>query len=598
MDSFSGFSDFDTALIATDRSLFNRRSSTILPHHKLTAAEIPYVAFCLPPAIARFRDQGLLFRSRIAFQRRFYVDIWIDTFAHRSMTKGISVHMPISPCRATTIVALTLLLVACGPETSAATISIPTSAATALPTAAPTIAPSVVPVATAAPTVVPVLAKDVTVAGIALGGLDLDAARTKLSGNLVAAPLDLHAGAVALLVKPDQIDLVPDFEALITAAAQAKAGDKLPLAWHYDPAKLRALLETTAGSISTPGSGVGVISDTEAISSSFVLRAAQHLDVDAALDAVSTHLASPDYTTPLTLELALNQSGDARPTPEDLQRELDAMAKRFGGVVGVYVHDVQRDKELASVNKGTAFSTASTIKVAIMTSAYAHVAAFNATQTKALERMIINSDNLKANDVLAAGAGGASTEAAFAGAALMSSMLADLGLPTTYQYTPFEANDFIKLYKPKYQTGPKVAGEKPYTDSSRVQRTTPYEMAQLYRFIEQCAHGTGILTEKFPETMTAKRCGEMVALLKRNADTSRMVSGLPKAADVAHKSGWAQPAFQGDAGIVHSPGGDFIIAVYIYQRGEKYSDKFVQQLVGNFTRLAYTYYNPPTVSAK
>ncbi|KAB8140912.1 serine hydrolase [Chloroflexia bacterium SDU3-3] len=502
--------------------------------------------------------------------------------------------------RATSLVALSLLLGACGPQAQAT--SHPTEAPTSAPTA------TLAPTATPAPTAVPLIADGVTAAGVKLGGMDAEQARAALADVVKddAEPVTLVTGGVTTTLEPEAIGLAPDVDAMVAKALTATAGDDIPLVLIYDEAKLKAALDALAPAASNASSGVEAIRDTKAISASFVLHAAESLDVDAALPKVEQHLATLAYTQPLTLELTLAPpSPDARPTKEQLQQELEALAEAYAAtakkttaVLGVYIYDLKSGDELASVNKGTAFSTASTIKVGILLNAYAHVDSFTAKQMSAIEKMVIDSDNLRANDVMAMSVGGTSTESAFEGIQLMSDTLADLGLTTTYQYTPFEANDFIKLYKPKYKVGPKKAGEAPFTNSSPVQRTTPYEMAQIYVLIDQCAKGGGKLVEKFPETMTAKRCAEMIELLKRNADTKRMVSGLPEGTEVAHKSGWAQPEVQGDAGIVRTPGGDFVIAIYAYQSGEVYKDTFTQRLLGNVARLAYSYYNPLTVSGE
>jgi beta-lactamase class A len=88
----------------------------------------------------------------------------------------------------------------------------------------------------------------------------------------------------------------------------------------------------------------------------------------------------------------------------------------------------------------------------------------------------------------------------------------------------------------------------------------------------------------------------MIGWLEKNADAKRMVSGLPQGTRVAHKSGWIPPQVQGDVGIVRSPGGDFIVSIFVAQPGERYADKAVQGLIGDYARLVYSYYNPvPTM---
>jgi beta-lactamase class A len=492
---------------------------------------------------------------------------------------------------ATVLVALLLLVSSCASAaTQASTLATSSAAPTArAPAAAP---PTAAPTATVLPTAVPTIADGVQIAGVDVGGLTREAARDKLDDALAAQmrPLDVQFGDTKLSITTDAIALAIAFDDMLAQAQSATAGAQVPLALHYDEAKLRELLNGLVKQSGEPAS-VSVITSTDSISRSFALSGGATLDLDAAVEQIDEQLRAAGGARRVTLAPAAAADA-ARPTPEQLQEQLETMAKGFKGTLGVYIYDLASAKQIAGLNERTAFTAASTIKLAILLNAYINVPKFNAKQTEAIRKMVVESDNLKANDVMAAAAGGTSTESAFKGAEQMSAMLAELGLKNTFLFVPFESGDFIKLYKVKFKTGPKQGGEAPFTPASNTLRTTPYEMAQLYVYIEQCSRGEGVLLEKFGEHLSAARCQEMIGWLKKNGDTKRMMSGLPKGADVAHKSGWIPPVVQGDAGIVRSPGGDFIIAIYIYQPGERYSDKAVQTLIGNFARLAYTYYNP------
>ena len=298
------------------------------------------------------------------------------------------------------------------------------------------------------------------------------------------------------------------------------------------------------------------------------------------------------------ITLQLNPSpakpGAARPAPEQLQEQVEALAKGWKGIAGVYVYDLDRDQPVAALNERTAFSAASTIKVAILLNAYISLKTFSDKQETALKKMIVESDNLAANTILAASVEGTTTEAAFEGAELMSDRLAGLGLKTTYLYIPFEATDFIRIYKPKFRTGPARDGEPPYVDSGRYLRTSAHEMAQIYIWIAQCSAGKGPLLERF-ETLSAERCQEMIDRLEQNADTKRMVAGMASGTKVAHKSGWMDDT-QGDAGIVYTPGGNFVLVVYVYKEiipnKTFLADEVAQPAIEAFARLVYSYYNP------
>jgi beta-lactamase class A len=489
---------------------------------------------------------------------------------------------------ATMFVALLLTLSACASATIQAS---PPATQPPQPTTAPTAVPTAVP--TTAPTAVPALASDVLAAGVDLSGLTPEAARKKLADALAALtrPLEVQLGEQQIILKPEDIGFAVSLDEMLDQAQAAQSGARVPLAVHYDEAKLRAALAGLATQDNIAPS-ISVITSTDTFSRSFAVRGGTTLDVDAAVKQIDERLRAVGSARRVTLTLA---PGAARPTPAQLQEQIAALAKGFKGTVGVYVYDLASGTQIAGLNERTAFTAASTIKVAIMLNAYVNLPKLTAKQTEALKKMIVESDNLKANDVMAASAGGTATESAFQGAEEMSAMLADLGLKNTFLYVPFESADFIKLYKVKYKTGPKQGGEAPFITSSNTLRTTPYEMAQIYIYLEQCSRGQGVLLEKFSKNLTADRCQEMIDWLEKNGDAKRMMSGLPKGARVAHKSGWVPPQVQADVGTVRSRGGDFVISIYIYQPGERYSDKVVQGLIGSYARLVYSYYNPIAV---
>jgi hypothetical protein len=318
------------------------------------------------------------------------------------------------------------------------------------------------------------------------------------------------------------------------------------------------------------------------------------LDVDTARARVRAELASPRPAATLALTLT---EDPAVPKVDDerLLAEVQSMADEWDGVVGFHLHDLETGDEVR-LNDETVFAGASTIKVAIMLNAYVSLPKFTAKQEFWLGEMIKYSDNISANHLLAAAAGGTGTELAFTGAEQMSAMLADdLGLQNLYLYIPYEATDYIKQNKIKYKCGPKdPVGPKPYTETGCALRATPYAIAQVYEAIDACARGGGVLLEKF-ESLTQKRCQEMLNRLATNADKTRMVAGLPKGTLAQHKSGWIEN-MQADAGRVETPGGDYVLAVYVYKKltGDRFMwpDELMAPTVAAFSRIAYTAYNP------
>ena len=490
-------------------------------------------------------------------------------------------------------VALSLTLTACASLDAQAKVLDPTP-----PMMSPSAVPTSAPAPTAAPTARPLLAQGVLVAGVDVGRLTAEDARNKLERALqpLLLPIELQAGATSTALQPEQIGLELPLDAMISAAQAAPPGARIDLQVTYDQAKLHAALAGMTMQSEQPAA-ITVISDTKAISRSFALTGgAMAVDVDAAAKLIDARLRAVGGARRITLPLMAVGDAPLRPTPAQLQQQIELLTKDWQGTAGVYVYDLASATQIAGLNDKTAFTAASTIKVAIMLNLFMNVPKLDDRQTAALKMMIVTSDNLRANDLLAATVGGTSTESAFAGANQMSAMLADLGLKNTFLYVPFESGDFIKLYKTKFKTGPAKGGVAPFTKASNTLRTTPLEIAQIYIDLEQCSHGQGVLLEKYGENLTAARCKEMIGWLETNDDYTRILSGLPNDAKVAHKSGWIPPQIQADAGIVRSPGGDFVIAIYMDQPGERYLEPAVKSLIGSIARLTYSYYNP--VAAK
>ncbi len=450
--------------------------------------------------------------------------------------------------------------------------------------------------AASASTPAPVFANGTTVAGITVAGLTLAEAEQRLRTGLTApTEIELRAGSKRYTLGAEQIGLTVPVEQLLARAAPALTTTTpvtVSVAFEYDRAALREQVAALAAEVAAPPA-IRVITATDTLSRSFAFTPGRILDVDAAVAQIGKSLAS-GAAGPFTLAL----SEDARPPRVPLARlrdEVEAMAAAWPGVIGFQLIDLETGAS-TGFHEHTVFAGASTIKTAIMLNAYVNLDTLNEREQRSLSRMIAESDNLAANDLLAAAAGGQGTEYAFVGAEAMSTMLQEeLGLEHTYLYIPFEATDYIRIYKPRFRCGPDgPVGARPYTEHGNCLRAEPASMARLYQLIDQCASGTGLLLERF-ERLNPARCQEMLDYLAANDDQTRLVAGVPPGVRVEHKSGWIED-MQADAGIVRSPNGAYAIAIYVYRPlpAGRYlwPDELMAPVVAAFSRLAYTAYNP------
>ncbi|NJL54657.1 serine hydrolase [bacterium] len=297
---------------------------------------------------------------------------------------------------------------------------------------------------------------------------------------------------------------------------------------------------------------------------------------EQSIDAVS-QTVYPNDITDLTFPL--------------LQHEIEAMATEWNGVIGLYVHDLTTGQTL-SYNDHSVFSAASTMKIAILLYAYTQRTDFDPNTQKALRSMIIDSDNLAANDVLAYTLQGSGTLDAYYAVQRMNEFLQELGLRNTYLAIPFESYTYLteviglSVYREDLQEG--VA---PYTRASPYARSTPAEMGYLLRLINSCSQGNGELLDRYPHTITVQRCQDMLDLLASNSDSSRLVSGIPQDIRIEHKSGWVLDT-QADVGIVRTKAGDYIISLYVWGDENIFHDHSGQTAIAAFSHLVYSAYVP------
>jgi beta-lactamase class A len=467
-----------------------------------------------------------------------------------------------------------------------------------IPTQTATTEPTVAPTATAAPSPTPepfTFPDGSEVADVDVSGLTVEAAQEVVEEALSAYNRTLTVSAAewsATLEADDYLQLPPADQLVDEAHAEIEGQGpvELPLEMEIDRTALATWVESIAPELGQVAETV-VISDAQALTQTFTFarRPGLRLDVDQSVAAIAEALAQP--TGDDQIELVMDVSGvDPLPMAE-LERVLLEHAGYWKGVAGFYVHNLETGETLA-YNADTVFSGASVMKVPIMIFAYSRLGELNEQQREWMHKMIIDSENLEANDLLAAAVGGAGTEVALQGVNEMTQMLRDLGLEHTYQLIPYESGEWLILQSMLPAGGPAREGEAPFTSADPYLRTTPREMGRLFVMLDECARGTGPLLEIVGGELNEDVCNEMIDWLQQPHDPDRMVAGLPPGTVVAHKGGWITN-MQSDVGIVESPGGRYVAAIYIWTDGYVTDDYATPSpYLGDFSHTIYTFFNP------
>jgi beta-lactamase class A len=288
------------------------------------------------------------------------------------------------------------------------------------------------------------------------------------------------------------------------------------------------------------------------------------MDIDRAVAIIESALISPDQRKAI---LASQSTAAGRPSLETLQILLKQLIdlSGFDGLVDLYFLDLQTQENIhfaykagenISVDPDIAFTAASTIKIPIMVSVIRHFnSQINGDVDAQLKDMIARSDNV-ASDILMA------TLDKGRGPLVVTETMQQLGLDSTFIAMYF-APGSIPL---QHFNTPANSRLDINTNPDSFSQTTPSEMGILLEEIYLCAQtGGGSLVAAFPGQINQASCQQMIQYLQEDKLGALIQGGVPEGTIVAHKHGWDINMNQfSDAGIVYTPGGNYILTIYVY----------------------------------
>ncbi len=245
-----------------------------------------------------------------------------------------------------------------------------------------------------------------------------------------------------------------------------------------------------------------------------------------------------------------------------LQGDVDRLIAGMPAIAGVYVQHLITGCG-ASANADAQFPAASTLKAAILVDAVRR--GQQGRLGSLLDRMVIDSDDRAANDVLAALGGGSGT----AGAASVTDTLHRLGLTRSLVRRPYIIEDARRPLPVRTTASPAL-----YTNFI----TTPFELGRLMVAIHRGAVGGGGVARLGIAGRVAR--AELLARLLDVRDASKLVAGLPSGVPVAHKTGYTEET-KHDGGIIYLRSGPVVAAVMTWSAsgvGDAAGDRFIAEV--------------------
>lgn len=449
------------------------------------------------------------------------------------------------------------------------------------------------------------------IAGVPVGGLSRQVAAERLL-EAYSTPVEMTYADERIQLSPAVVDFQLDLDSMLAAAdlqrtqqdfwqgfwdylwGRASKAGEVPLRADFSEARLRTFLNQEIArrydQPPTPAQPlVGTINFSPGIPGT-------SLDVDNTIVLIENALFSLQQRH---VALPLQRTAPPRPSFRNLevllQQTIDLAG--FDGLAGVYLLDLQTAQELHFLYQmgenlpGTpdlAFTASSIIKIPIMVSVYRQLGSDPDLETiKLLADMIEKSGNESADWLMDR------VIDPIRAPLLVTEDMEKLGLQSTFLAGYFSLGSPLlqRFQTPGNQRADVTADPDPYN------QTTPTDIGMLLEDIYQCSQsGGGALTAVFPGEISQFECQAMISSLINNKLPVLLTAGIPEGTQIAHKHGWVSVNgiidTIGDAGIIYTPGGNYVMVVFLYHPVQLVWDP-ASALVAELSRAVYNYYNLP-----
>lgn len=450
-----------------------------------------------------------------------------------------------------------------------------------------------------------------TIGGVPVGGVSPQEAAQRLL-RVYTSPVEIQYAGTVIHLDPTLVGFTLETESMLAAADLQRTGSpfwvgfwdflwnrqpptsEVPLVASFSQDRLRSyLLEEISPRYDIPAIAAQPVPGQVNFAPG---TPGQELDINRAVILIEDALRSPGKRT---VALTAQRTLAGRPALNNLGiliRQIIDLTP-FDGVVGFYMLDLQTGEELhfgydrnenISVEPDIAFTASSTVKIPVMISVYNHLGPTLSDEVAALvEETITRSENPATDALMERIAQGR-------GALIVTEDMRKLGLKNTFLAGYFyNGAPLLQRFDTDANQRTDVV-----TRPDIYNQTTPSEMGQLMADLYQCSQtGGGALVAAFPDKMSRDVCNEMIDYLKLDRIGVLLEAGLPEGTQIAHKHGWISGPSGiiqniSDVGIVYSPGGNYVVAIFVYHPVQAVWDP-VSSMVVQISQAVYNYFNLP-----
>lgn len=441
-----------------------------------------------------------------------------------------------------------------------------------------------------------------TIGGVDVGMMTEEQATEALTARYLEAPVVLYRGQESYDLSPVEAEFELDFEAMLSRADyQRTRQDFWSGFWGYlwgrpvevEPVALiathnrealRGVLETIKDLSDLPAQPPQPVPSNMSFQYG---SAGEETNIEASFADIEAALYRPSLRE---ARLIVQPKDPERPNINLLTRllvnRLQVFEQETNGVASVFIMDLATGEEV-NISSSEPVSANDLMKIPIVLETYRALDQLpTLTQQQLIsDTLVINPENASANELLAMLGG--ETRDPYQGAAAVTETLRRLGLANTFMLAPLDGG------MPAGQQTPETPANSAETlrmaPGGTIQ-TTAEDIGTLLSMIYYCATGQGgTLVAAFPGAEWQRECLAILEYMQQNKIGSLLEDGIPAETTIAHRHGWTGNTHV-DAGIVFSPGGDYVIVEVLY-RPDWLEWAVSAPLMSDVSRAAYNYFN-------
>ncbi len=441
---------------------------------------------------------------------------------------------------------------------------------------------------------------DTTVGGVNIAGLTRDEAAAKLN-EVYYAPLNLYHQEERVQIDPHEVGFTLDIEQMLNEADAQKGQQEL---WQQyvefvlnrtvEPATVRLYATHDRNALTEQINTIASYLDKPATAPQLLMGAGSYepgepgyiTDIPTSVDLAEMSLYQFEPND-RNVDLALEYQEAIPFNIQVLQDQIERQLAAADGMIGsVFIMNLATGEEV-NINSDQAISGLSILKIAIFLDAYL---ALDQPPNDYVQELFYNtavlSSNNNANLLLHIAAGEDNT---YQGAQVLTEDMQKIGLVNTFMAIPYDAAEVAT--RPSTYTTPANSDPEAKFFADSVMQTTAEEIGTLLSMIYYCAQGEGALPLIFPGQIAPDECQAILDLMKLNYEGNLIRFGVPEDVDVSHKHGW-DLVTHGDAGVVFTPGGDYVIVMYLHDETNNWLNHEVSfPILQEISQATYNYFN-------